>query len=880
MAHQSPDSGMAFVVVQHMDPTHQGLLAELLQRNLAMKVVQIEDGMSVEPNCVYVIPPNRDLSILHGVLHLLEPTAPRGHRLPIDSFFRSLALDQQERSIGVVLSGMGSDGTLGLRAIKERGGAVFVQAPDSAKFDGMPRSAIDSGLVDAVAPVEKLPGEIARCIHEIRPSVRVPDEEQAEKEQGGLDKVILILRTAKGHDFSHYKKSTVYRRVERRMSLHQLVRITDYVRYLRENSQEADLLFKELLIGVTSFFRDPAVWDELQTKVIPALLAAHPDGGLLRAWSAGCSTGEEAYSLAIAFREVLAQLNPTARYSLQIFATDLDKDAIDKARSGQYPINIAADVSEERLRRYFVHGENGFQVSKEIREMVIFAEQNLIADPPFTRLDLLLCRNLLIYLDAELQKSLIPLFHYSLLPGGVLVLGTSETIGSTSDLLGAYAGSGRMYQRKGTLLTPNSTDFPAMLSRPAHRVISPYQSAAAPQFTANVQSQADALLLKSYTPAAVLTTHAGDIVYFSGKTGKYLEPAAGKANLNIFAMAREGLNGVLNVAFGQAVRKCSAVVTKGVKVGTNGGTQYIDLTVQPLTEPQALQGMVMVVFAEVPAPVAVEPSGKFKRGGAAATRVAELEAKLQQAEEGLQIAREEMQTSQEELQSTNEELQSTNEELQSTNEELTTSKEEMQSMNEELQTVNQELVGKVDGLSRSKDDMNNLLNSIDIATLFLDTELKVRRFTPQTLDIVKLIPGDIGRPITDLVNQLDYPELVDDANEVLRTLIFRERQVFANNERCFRVRIMPYRTQSNRIDGLVVTFVDISAMKELESTMREALSVLEGRFDTQATALEEAKDMEVVLRTAQKVLEEKLAENGEQALKSAGNPKTGRGGGR
>jgi len=878
LAHMPPDSGMAFVIVQHLDPTHQGLLAELLQRNIAMRVKQIEDGMEVKRDCVYVIPPNRDLSIFHGVLHLLEPTAPRGLRLPIDSFFRSLALDQRERSIGVILSGMGSDGTLGLRAIKENGGAILVQTPESARFDGMPRSAIDSGLVDAVAPAEKLPEEIARCVGGLRPNAPVPEEEHGDKEKSGLDKVILILRTAKGHDFSHYKKSTVYRRVERRMSLHQIAKITDYVRYLRENSQEAELLFKELLIGVTSFFRDPAVWEELKAKVIPELMAAHPDGGVMRAWSAGCSTGEEAYSLAIAFSEVLDELKPHSQYSLQIFATDLDRDAIDKARSGQYPVNIAADVSEERLRRFFVHGETGFQVSKEIREMVIFAEQNLIADPPFTRLDLLLCRNLMIYLDAELQNSLIPLFHYSLVPGGVLVLGTSESVGSGSDLLRARAGSSRLYQRKGTVLTSNAADFPAMLSKPAHRVISTFQSVGAPQFTANLQSQADGLLLKSYAPAAVLTTRSGDIVYISGKTGKYLEPAAGKANLNIFAMAREGLNGVLNVAFGQALRKCCAVVTKGVKVGTNGGTQYVDLIVHPLTEPAGLQGMVMVVFTEISAPGAVGVTGKFKSGSAAAARIAALEAKLQQAEEGLQIAREEMQTSQEELQSANEELQSTNEELQSTNEELTTSKEEMQSMNEELQTVNQELTGKMDGLSRSNDDMHNLLNSIDIATLFLDTELKVRRFTPQTLDIVQLIPTDIGRPITDLVNRLDYPELVNDAHEVLRTLVYRERQVFANNGRCFRVRIVPYRTQNNRIDGLVVTFIDITALKGLESTMREALSVLESRFETQASALDDARAKEAVLRSAQTVLEEKLAENGAKASKNTGNSKTMGGG--
>jgi two-component system CheB/CheR fusion protein len=428
--HVPAGSGMAFVIVQHLDPTHKGIMSELLQRTTGMKVMQIKDRTLVRPDCVYVIPPNKDMSILHGVLHLLAPAAPRGLRLPIDFFLRSLAQDQQERSIGVILSGMGSDGTLGLRAIKEKAGVVLVQEPATAKFDGMPRSAIDAGLADIVAPVGELPGKIIAYLQSA-PLIAIAKPEAAleDKTQSAMDKAIILLRARTGHDFSLYKRNTIYRRIERRMGIHQIPKIADYVRYLQENPQELDLLFKELLIGVTSFFRDPAAWKYLREQALPALIAARSPGQTLRAWVPGCSTGEEAYSLAIAFREMLAQIRAEGDFTLQLFATDLDRDAIDKARQAVYPDNIAAEVSPEQLSRFFSKEERGYRVCKEIREMVIFAPQNLIMDPPFTKLDILSCRNLLIYLAPEMQKKLLPLFYYSLNPGGILFLGNAETIG-------------------------------------------------------------------------------------------------------------------------------------------------------------------------------------------------------------------------------------------------------------------------------------------------------------------------------------------------------------------------------------------------------------------------------------------------------------------
>ncbi|MDD5307810.1 MAG: chemotaxis protein CheB [Deltaproteobacteria bacterium] len=813
LRHVPDRSGLAFVIVQHLDPTHKGMMAELLQRSTPMKVLQVKDRMKVEPGRVYVIPPNKDLSILHGVLHLLAPVAPRGLRLPIDFFFRSLADDQQFRSVGVILSGMGSDGTLGLRAVKEQAGAVFVQAPASAKFDAMPRSAVDAGLADVVAPVEELPSRIIAYLAHA-PLAAGSELVLAGKTQSAIEKICVLLRNQTGHDFSQYKRSTVYRRIERRMGLHQIDGIAGYVRYLQESPQETTLLFKELLIGVTRFFRDPAAWEHMQKKAIPELLSERSPGGLVRAWVPGCSTGEEAYSLAIVLKEALAHARPARGFSLQIFATDIDKDAIDRARQGGYPSNITGDVSAERLRRFFVQEERGYRVGQEIRETVIFATQNVIMDPPFTKIDILSCRNLLIYLAPELQKKLLPLFHYSLNPGGILFLGSAETIGAATDLFAPTGGKTRTYRRLDACSRTEPVEFPASFhSRP----FAVEMKAAAKAPAKNLQALADQLLLERYSPAAVLTNEQGDILYISGRTGNYLEPAAGKANWNIHAMAREGLRHELGGAFHEALRASRTVARTGVKLEGSGAAQAVDVTIEPLHEPEALRGMVMVVFADVAAPPVARPTGRTRQAPAAAAR---MEQELRQAREELQITREEMQTSQEELKSANEEMQSTNEELQSTNEELTTSKEEMQSMNEELQTLNHELQAKVDELSRTNDDMRNLLDSTDIATLFLDDALNVRRFTAQMTKIVKLIPGDVNRPITDLASDLVYPELAADARAVLQTLVFKETQVRTVDGRWFSVRIMPYRTLGNRIDGVVITFVDITAAKTLEATLR------------------------------------------------------------
>jgi two-component system CheB/CheR fusion protein len=817
LRHVPANSGIAFIIVQHLDPTHKGMMQELLKRATSMEVFQVRDGMRVKPDCVYVIPPNNDMSILHGILHLFEPTAPRGLRLPIDFFLRSLADDRQERSIGVILSGMGSDGTMGLRAIKEKMGVALVQEPASAKFDGMPRSAIAAGIADIVAPAVDLPGKI---IDYLNHTILLANNEmpREEKDQSALEKVFILLRSKTGHDFSMYKKNTVYRRIERRMGIHKINRIASYVRYLQENPQEVELLFKELLIGVTSFFRDETAWEQLRLKIIPALLKTIDAPQTLRAWSAGCSTGEEAYSLAIAFKEAVEQVKPVENFKLHIFATDLDRETIDKARQGFYPANIVADVSPERLKRFFIKVEGGYQIVKEIREMVTFATQNVVMDPPFTKLDILICRNLLIYLTPELQKKLLQLFHYSLNPGGVLFLGSSETISTFTHLFAPLNIKTRLFRRLESVITVETQVFPVSFFSGPSGV--PKELTMLKPAT-NLQSLADQLLLQKFSPPAVLVSDKGDILYVSGKTGKYLEPASGKANWNIFAMAREGLRFDLGSAFQKALRQKGTVIAKGLTIGENGGTHTVDITVKSIQEPEPLRGMVMIVFTDVETSPARKKKVGAKTAPAGHARVLELEQEVRHLREELQTTREEMQSSQEELKSTNEELQSTNEELQSTNEELTTSREEMQSMNEELQTVNAEQQSKMDELSWINNDMNNLLNSTEIVTVFLDNDLHVRRFTPGADKIFKLIPGDVGRPLSDIVNDLLYPKMTEEAREVLRTLVFSEKQIVTADGRWFSVRIMPYRTMDDVIGGVVITFSNITAAKVLEAELRE-----------------------------------------------------------
>ena len=834
-------TGMAFIVVQHLDPTREGILVELLNRATNMPVIQAKEKATVKPNCVFVIPPNKDMSLFHRKLHLFDPIEPRGHRLPIDYLFRSMAEDLGEQAIAVILSGMGMDGTLGLKAIKEKGGLILVQEPASAKFDSMPKSAINTGLVDVVAPAEELCFEVLDYL-EHRSQIRKLNKDLGDKDSGAFEKIVILLRSKTGHDFSHYKKTTVFRRIERRMGIHQIDDIKDYIRFIQENPEELEVLFKELLIGVTRFFRDSKQWEQLKEQAIAELFTNRTPDQPLRAWVPGCSTGEEAYSLAIIFKEALEYAKPANDFSLQVFATDLDKDAIEKARKGLYSSNIISDVSPERLSRFFIEEKGDYRIRKEIRDMVVFAPQNIIMDPPFTKIDIISCRNLLIYLDQEVQKKLLALFNHSLNQGGFLFLGNAETIGVLTDLFESLKGKGRIYRRKESgqhkelfqfpsgkfHLSPDGGDEDKVL--PKTREIVP-----------NMEHMANKLVLHRYSPATALVNEKGDVLYTSGRVGRYLEPVAGKANWNIFVMIPESLSHKFSKSFQQAVAENSTIALKNVKTGSGAEKKLVDITIEPINEPEMLQGLFMIVFTDVRASEKTKETSKGDHSSARSKREAELEKELHQSHQELQNVRQEMQSSQEELLSAYEELQSTNEELQSTNEEMTTSQEELQSLNEELQTVNYELQMKVDELFRTNNDLKNLLENVDIAILFLDNALCVRRFTAQTAKIFKLRSGDVGRPITDLVSTLVYPELAKDAEEVLRTLVFVEKEISTKNGCWYEVRIMPYRTLENKIDGLVLTLTDITRAKELEAALRQTQTGLEKRITKKEAELSKTK---------------------------------------
>ena len=827
------DPGMAFVLVQHLAPDHKSILTELVKRYTRMEVFAVADGITVKINCAYIIPPNRDMALLNGTLQLLEPAAPRGHRLPIDFFFRSLAQDQRERAIGIVLSGTGSDGTQGVRAIKGEGGMVMAQNPKSTEYDGMPTSAIATGLVDYVMPAAEMPAQLIAYVAHAFGKTSLPASSVAPKSEDALKKIFLLLRAQTSHDFSQYKRSTIARRVERRMAVHQIERLDEYVRYLQRNPADVEALFRDLLIGVTSFFRDPEAFAALQGQAIPYLFAGKPAGSLIRVWVPGCSTGEEAYSLAILLQERMEELKQS--FKLQVFATDIDPRAIECARAGLYPANVADDISPQRLARFFSQEPDGsaYRILKSLRDRVIFSEQDVIKDPPFSRLDLISCRNVLIYMGGELQKRLIPLFHYALNRGGMLLLGTSETVGEQVDLFATVDRKSKLYRRKEDVASAHRSRFlPILLEEgPAVR-----PSGKAPgEGKLPVRELTERALLQHCAPPAALVGERGDILYLHGRTGKYLEPAAGEAGMNILKMAREGLRPDLTTALHKAVALKAPVRHPGLRIKTNGDFIIVNLTVQPVPAGPDLEGaakLFLVLFEDAPA---ADPERSQKdtaldageKGGENDTnvdaRIAALKQELRAKEEYLQTTNEELATSNEELKSSNEEMQSVNQELQSTNEELETSKEELQSVNEELATVNAELQNKVADLSRSNNDMNNLLAGTGIGTIFVDHQLRIQRFTPAVIQVINLILTDVGRPVGHIVSNLvGYDRLVADVREVLASLVPKELEVQSQTGAWYLLRIRPYRTLENVIEGAVITFTEITELKKARAALRES----------------------------------------------------------
>lgn len=818
---------MAFILVQHLSPDHKSILSELLKKYTGLQVFEAQDRMPVKPGCIYVAPPNKELVIRRGILYLKELKQPRVLRLPIDTFLRSLAQDQRERSVCIILSGGGTDGTLGLKAIKGEGGMAMVQEPDTAQYKDMPLAAIATNMADYVLPPEKMPEQLIAHVQHIQNKGSRPTENFKQEGAQAMHDILTLLHAQTGHDFSGYKMSTVSRRIERRLAVNQIEHLDDYFRYLQHNELETEALFRELLVGVTSFFRDLEAFEALREKVIPCLFKNKIPGNSVRVWVPGCSTGEEPYSLAILLSEYLEKLKQPVK--VQVFATDIDNRAIDYARRGTYPASIASYVSPERLKHYFtgIPDGNSYQIQKNIRNMLVFAEHNVTKDPPFSKLDLISCRNLLIFMDGELQKKVLHLFNYALNPEGFLFLGTSETTGELVDLFTVVDQKQKIYQSRETVsFYPGKKFYPLYIEK------TPQESSTIPSLDGSDSIREEfvqKMLLQYYTPACVVIDKQGEILYIHGRTGKYLEPAPGKISLDITQMAREGLRLELSAAIRKAITRNQTVYYQGLRVKGDGATTTIvNLTVRPMPKGALPRELFLVVFKEVdPFEEVVQKNeiaasiGETAAAGETAMneRVIVLEQELRHKEEYLQTVIEELETS-------NEELQSTNEEFQSTNEELETSKEELQSLNEELMTVNVELQNKLEEFYRINNDMNNMLAGTGMGTIFVDHQLRIQRFTPPAVQVINLIQSDIGRPVNHIVSNLaNYDRLEEDLQNVLNTLIPYEVEVRTKKGLWYLMRILPYRTVDNVIEGAVINFIDITEMKHMQKMSRLAVVV-------------------------------------------------------
>ena len=837
--HLPKDSGNAFVVISHLAPDHASLLSDILQRSTSMVVSEAIDGMHVMANCIYIIPPNKEMTIYGGVLHLAPPGMARGHRMPIDLFFSSLANDLKEKAVGIILSGTGTDGTLGLGEILKNGGTSIVQTPTTARYDDMPTSAIAAGYARAVLPVEKMSEAL---LHRPVKKGSSQADRIPPKKLGEMAIILKTLYQVTGHDFSQYKKNTILRRIDRRMIEHGIDDTEVYAHYLRDNPGESSFLMKELLINVTSFFRDPPVFALLSGEILPDLLSNKPDGYTFRVWVPGGASGEEVYSIAILLKETSEKLRKT--FNFQIYGTDLDDDEITAARAATYPESISKNVTQDRLDRFFIRENGVFQIKKGIRDMVVFAKQNIIQDPPFTRLDLLSCRNLLIYLEQEVQDRLILTFHYALKPDGVLLLSPSESLGKNASLFTAISRKWKIYKK-----LPSPASKLAMINNSMPRTsFSDFKSSREDlksEKAINFAELTSRVLLQSISSVSVVTDRMGEILFVHGETGNYLRPSPGPPSFNIVDMAKSRFSQELAEAIHSVGVLDTPAVTSEIFLPLEEGTLPFRFTVRPLPDPETDQTLLLIAFLEIsPSESALlTQTGKGISPDVRKRRIINLERDLSNARANLQITMEKQQIANEEMKSSNEEFQSTNEELQSTNEELETSKEEMQSVNEELITVNSELQGKIEQLIDIQNDMKNLLDNIHIGTIFLDTDLIIRRFSHEAIKVYRLIEGDVGRPLSDIKSNLKSENLVEDARNVLNSLVPLERELVTDENIWFLVHIHPYRTMDNMIQGVVMTFTDITKRieeEELEkerqmsedivNTVREPLVVLDKDF--------------------------------------------------
>ncbi len=793
--------GVAFVVVQHRATDHTSVMKSLVERHTKLTVRDIEDGMKIEPDIIYLAPADKDVSILHGILYLIEPPPRFGVHLPIDSFLRTLAHDEGERAIGIVLSGTGSDGTLGLKEIKAAGGMIMAQEEDQARYDSMPRSAIETGLVDFILPVEKMGEQLGQYVHHPYLAPRkIPEVEDKAEDQ--IRKIFLLIRNQTGHDFSHYKRNTIRRRIARRLAVHQIEDLGRYIKLLQESPDEADILAREMLITVTNFFRDREAWDSLTEQVLRPLVRQKPPEAPLRIWVAGCATGEEAYTVAVVLSE---QMEKDGRHHLlQIFATDLDEESINVGRRGVYPKSIATDVAPARLKRFFTEEGNNYKIKNNLRETIVFARHNLIKDAPFSKLDLVCCRNVLIYLDASLQRRLIPMFHYTLNPGGVLFLGESESIGTFADLFTPVDTRHKIFRRKTmeTAYDPGLVDLgyhpPLEVAREKVRAAKPACDAA---------EVAERVILRDYSLPCVLVDDEFNIVYFNGDTSKYLSQPGGKPTSNILQMARAEIRFKLNLLLKRAFHEKHIALEKGLQIRGNDHYLDADIVVRPVAEAGAGGDLMLVVFQSKP---------KERRAGEGVPVPTGLP---EQEKDGR-------------IRELEQELQSTREYLQTTIEELETSNEELKSSNEELRTVNAEHQQKIGELSKAYDDQQNLLQTTDVATVFLDRELKIRRFTPAARQIFRLIERDVGRPLGDISTTLQCPDLLADIHRVLETPARVDKEVSCDGDEWYQMRVIPYRTTDNVIDGVVITFIAITSLRKTTAAAEQAARFAEAIVET------------------------------------------------
>jgi two-component system, chemotaxis family, CheB/CheR fusion protein len=848
-----PDTGLAFVIIQHLGPAAHSALANLLVKTTPMPVLEIRDRIPIEPNHVYVLTPNYDVILEDRKLRLVRrPSSERLH-MPIDHFFQSLAAQERERAVGVVLSGSGSDGTLGLRAIKGEGGLTFAEADTTAKYFAMPNSAIVAGCVDVIRSAKDIALELEAIAR--HPYVRgTPAADGEEVRFSGfpegadaLTKVFYLIKQQMGVNFAQYKHSTLRRRIMRRMILLKRETLDDYVSLLRSDGQEIEQLFNDILINVTSFFRDPTAFATLQKKILPKIIKAKEGRGDFRIWVPGCSTGEEVYSVAITVFEVMGKGRNNIR--VQIFGTDLSEQIVAKARAGIYPESIAKGVTSARLRRFFTRTANGdYQISRTIRDMCTFARQNVCQDPPFSRIDLISCRNVLIYLSSQLQRKCIPIFHYALNLDGYLVLGASESVGGYADLFALVDKKHKIYVKKATALRP------ALEFRPTEIVNFPGESFQVPQMPderesgSDLQKQIDRIILARYSPNAVVIDEGMQVLQFRGATSRFLEHAPGTASLNLLQMARPALVIDLRTAMHRALKENTTIRRENILLKHNGDALLVSIEVIPFQPEVTGQRLFLVTFDCIKARELREEGDDSKLGRQAgrtrlrnlAPEVERLRDELNSTKESLQAIIEEREAANEELKSANEEIQSSNEELQSTNEELETAKEELQSANEELTTVNEELGNRNSELATVNNDLNNLLTSINIPIIIVDGELCVRRVTAPGEKIFNLIPSDVGRPLSNIKPNLDIPDLVPLIHEVIETLSIREREVRDSEDRWHQLRIRPYRTLDNKIDGAVITLVEIDQMKR-------SLADLQNVLEFSNTILDTARDPIVVL---------------------------------